>query len=157
MSNSRAGMVIAILMPCLVLPGLPASELLAAEASTSAGAAIIEKPVARTASGSDCRIVGDTFAASWGPAALPLLAFVVGPSPMADIIHADKRRFGGPGAYKNVEIVVQLGKTVSEDRHDDLGTVTVNADGRSGTFALNDGSAAGRWTCGTLRKLTPPR
>lgn len=157
MSNSRAGMVIAILMPCLVLLGLRASEALAGDAFTSAGAAVIEKPAARTASGSDCRIVGDTFAASWGPAALPLLAFVVGPSPMADIIHADKRRFGGPGAYKNVEIVVQLGKTVSEDRHDDLGTVTVNADGRSGTFALNDGSAAGRWTCGTLRKLTPPR
>ena len=121
MSHRGVRVLIAFAMPCLVLLDVGASDALASDVSTSAGAAVIEKPAARTASGSDCRIVGDTFAASWGPAALPLLAFVVGPSPMADLIHADKRRFGGTGVYKNVEIVVQLGNTVSEDRHDGLG------------------------------------
>jgi len=44
---------------------------------------------------------------------------------------------------------VYLGKTALEDSYMGLGTVIVNADGRTGAFALNDGSASGRFDCGT--------
>ncbi len=149
----RAIAIPAIAIPCWVLLTLQGSEAFAQATSTTAGAAVIEKPAARTASGGRCRIMDDTFGAVWGPDQLPLLAFTIGPkSAMADMMHADKRRFDGPGTYKNVVIAVYLGKTALEDVHAGLGTVTVKADGRSGTFALNDGSTAGRWACGNLSR-----
>jgi hypothetical protein len=100
--------------------------------------------------GGFCRIVSEgTLSASWGPTALPTLAFTIGPgSVMADSMHANKTKFTGPGTYKNEIIAVYLGKTALQDSYAGLGMVTINADGHSGKFSLNDGSAAGRFDCG---------
>jgi hypothetical protein len=67
---------------------------------------------------------------------------------MADQMHANKAKFTGPGAYKNEIVAVYLGKTALQDSYMGLGTVTINADGHSGKFALNNGSAAGHFDCG---------
>jgi hypothetical protein len=133
---------------CLILYDASA---FAQAADAPAGAAVIEKPKPRTASAGHCRIAEATFGAVWGPDQLPLLAFTIGPkSAMADLMHADKKPFAGPGVYRNVVIAVYLGKTALDDTHAGLGTVTVNGDGRSGTFVLNDGTTAGHWSCATL-------
>jgi len=63
-------------------------------------------------------------------------------------MHASKAAYTGPGKYRNVIVMVYLGKTALEDTYGGLGTVTVNADSRTGSFVLNDGSAAGTWDCG---------
>jgi hypothetical protein len=113
--------------------------------------ATIEKPKARTVTGGSCRVFSDrTFSGTWGPATLPILAFTIGPgSPMADQVHANKAKYSGPGTYQNEIVAVYLGKTALEDSYIGLGTVTIGQDGHSGTFALKDGSAAGRFDCGT--------
>jgi hypothetical protein len=67
---------------------------------------------------------------------------------MADQMHANKAKFTGPGAYKNEIVAVYLGKTALQDSYMGLGTVTINADGHSGKFALNNGSAVGHFDCG---------
>jgi hypothetical protein len=151
MSQNRSSHLTAIAVPCLALFIPQESDAVAQVGSTTAAVAVIEKPQARTATAGQCRVMDGTFGGTWGPAQLPLLAFTIGPkSAMADLMHADKRRFDGPGVYKNVVIAVYLGKTALEDVHAGLGTVTVNADGHSGKFTLNDGSTAGRWACGSL-------
>jgi len=153
MSQNRSLPLRSIALLSFVLFALQEGNALAQAASPATGVAIIEKPKARTVSGGQCRMTDGTFGAIWGPDQLPLLAFTIGPkSAMADLMHADKRRFDGPGVYKNVVIAVYLGKTALEDVHAGLGTVTVNADGRSGIFTLNDGSTTGRWTCGNLSR-----
>lgn len=118
--------------------------------SAPAGSVKIVKPTPRTVGGGMCRILnGNTFGGTWGPSALPALAFTIGPgSVMADQMHANKAPYKGPGRYANVIVAVYLGKTATEDAYYGLGTITVNADGKSGTFALNDGSASGSWDCG---------
>src|SRR5689334_1947269 len=110
----------------------------------------IEKPKARTVTGGGCRLTtAGTFGGTWGPSALPTLAFTIGPeSAMADAMHASKARYTGPGSYKNEIIAVYLGKTALQDSYMGLGTVIINADGHTGKFVLNDGSAAGHFDCG---------
>lgn len=110
----------------------------------------IQKPKPRTVNGGGCRLTSaGTFSGTWGPSALPTLAFTIGPeSAMADQMHANKAKFTGPGSYKNEIIAVYLGKTALEDSYMGLGTVTINGDGHSGKFALNNGSAAGHFDCG---------
>jgi hypothetical protein len=111
----------------------------------------IEKPKARTVTGGFCKILSDgaTFTGNWGPSALPTLALTIGPgSAMADQLHANKAKFAGPGTYTNEIVAVYLGKTALEDSYMGLGTVVVAADGHSGTFALNDKTASGRFDCG---------
>ena len=112
--------------------------------------ALIEKPKSRNVSGGGCRIFhGDTFSGTWGPSSLPTLALTVGPSSaMADQMHASKARFHGPGTYANEIIAVYLGKTALEDSYAGLGTVVINKDGQTGSFFLNDHSAAGKFDCG---------
>ena len=113
--------------------------------------ATIEKPKSRSVTGGFCRILGnDTFSGNFGPnSSLPTLAFTIGPrSAMADQLHANKANFNGPGTYKNEIIAVYLGKTALEDSYLGLGTVIINADKHSGTFTLNDKSAAGHFDCG---------
>lgn len=113
--------------------------------------ATIDKPKSRTVTGGFCRILSnDTFSGNWGPnSSLPTLALTIGPaSAMADALHANKAKFTGPGTYKNEIIAVYLGKTALEDSYMGLGTVTINADKHSGTFSLNDKSAAGHFDCG---------
>jgi hypothetical protein len=110
----------------------------------------IEKPKPRTVNGGGCRLTSaGTFSGTWGPSALPTLAFTIGPeSAMADQMQANKAKYTGPGSYKNEIIAVYLGKTALQDSYMGLGTVIINADGRTGKFALNDGSAAGHFDCG---------
>lgn len=111
---------------------------------------VIEKPKPRTTTGGACRIVANgTLSGIWGPTALPTLAFTIGPgSAMADMLHASKAPYIGPGKYANVIIAVYLGKTALDDTYAGLGTVVINADGHTGTFTLNDHSAAGHFECG---------
>jgi hypothetical protein len=114
--------------------------------------AAIQKPKAQTVTGGICRITedGSTLGVNIGPnAAMPALAFTVGPrAAMADALHANKAKFAGPGKYINEVMALYLGKTALEDSYLGLGTVTIAADGKSGTFALNDGKAAGTFDCG---------
>ncbi len=62
---------------------------------------------------------------------------------MPDQLHANKTKFSGPGTYKNEIIVVYLGKTALKDSYMGLATVIINSNKHSGTFSLNDKSAAG--------------
>lgn len=126
--------------------------LLAAGAlgAASPPTATIEKPKTRTVTTGSCRILGDgTFSGTWGPSALPTLAFTIGPgATMADAMHANKAKFTGPGKYPDEILAVYLGKTALEDSYGGLGTVVVNADGHSGTFTTKDGKASGTFDCG---------
>lgn len=126
--------------------GLGATGWVLAAAPT----ATIQKPKAQTVSGGGCRLSNDgVLGVNIGPnPALPVVALTVGPSPMADMMRANKAKFAGPGKYTNEIIAVYLGKTAREDAYAGLGTVVVAADGKSGTFALNDGTAAGTFDCG---------
>jgi hypothetical protein len=126
---------------------ITAATLLSAAQPT----ATIQKPKALTVTGGGCQWKADgTLGVNIGPnAAMPTLALTVGPGAyMADQMHANKAKFTGPGRYINEIIAVYLGKTALEDSYIGLGTVTVAADGKSGTFALNDGQAAGTFDCG---------
>ncbi len=129
--------------------GLAAIPNARAQGTPPATAKIV-KPRARVVSGGRC--LNDqhgTLGGVFGPSALPPLAFTIGPrSAMADQMHASKAAYTGPGKYRNVIVMVYLGKTALEDTYGGLGTVTVNADSRTGSFVLNDGSAAGTWDCG---------
>ena len=113
--------------------------------------ATIDKPKSRTVTGGFCRILSEsTFSGNWGPSSLATLALTIGPaSAMADQLHANKAKFTGPGTYRNEIIAVYLGKTALEDSYLGLGTVVINQDKHSGTFSLNNGSAAGHFDCGT--------
>jgi hypothetical protein len=111
----------------------------------------IQKPRTVTATGGRCLLKADgTLGVNIGPnSAMPTLALTIGPgSFMADQMNANKAKFTGPGKYENEIVAVYLGKTALEDSYKGLGTVTVAADGKSGTFELNDGKAAGSWDCG---------
>lgn len=114
--------------------------------------ATIQKPKSLSVSGGSCRLNADggTLGVNIGPnASLPTVALTIGPaSAMADQMHASKTKFAGPGKYANEIVALYLGKTALVDSYRGLGTVTVAADGKSGTFALNDGSAAGTFDCG---------
>jgi hypothetical protein len=128
-----------------------AAMFLFAGAAAPQPTATIDKPKSRTVTGGFCRILStDTFSGNWGPnSSLPTLALTIGPaSAMADALHANKAKFTGPGTYKNEIIAVYLGKTALEDSYLGLGTVIINADKHSGTFTLNDHSAAGHFDCG---------
>lgn len=121
-----------------------------AQSPSQGPTATIEKPKALTVSAGHCLKRADgTFGAVFGADALPPLAFTIGPgSAMADQMHASKAPYTGPGQYKNVIVMLYLGKTATQDTYGGLGSVTVSSDGKSGTFVLNDGSASGRWNCG---------
>lgn len=114
--------------------------------------ATIQKPKPQTVTGGICRITedGSTLGVNIGPnPAMPALALTVGPrAAMADAMHANTAKFTGPGQYKNELMALYLGKTALENSYLGLGTVTIAADGKSGTFALNDGTAAGTFDCG---------
>jgi len=116
--------------------------------------ATIQKPMALTLSGGVCRLQADgTLGVNIGPnTPTPKLALTIGPGDfMAQQMHANLAKFAGPGKYPNVAIAVYVGKTATED-YVGLGTVTINADGKSGAFALNDGKASGSFDCGQLAR-----
>jgi hypothetical protein len=124
----------------------------AGRAAAQGPVATIEKPKAMTVSIGHCAKRTDgTFGAVFGPDALPPLAFTIGPgSAMAEQMHASKAPFTGPGEYKNVIVMLYLGKSALQDAYGGLGSIIVGPDGKSGTFLLNDKSAAGHWSCGTV-------
>jgi len=126
--------------------------IVAAVLAAAPPTATIQKPKAQTVTGGTCRVSGDgsTLGVNIGPnAALPAVALTIGPgSAMADQLHANKAKFTGAGKYDNEIIALYLGKTALEDSYMGLGTVTIAADGKSGSFALNDGKAAGTFDCG---------
>jgi len=136
-----------------LLLGVGVAPHVVAQAAPPATATIV-KPRARTVSGGRC--LNDqhgTLGGVFGPSALPPLAFTIGPrSAMAEQMHASTAPFTGPGKYHNVIVAVYLGKNALEDAYGGLGTVTVNADNRTGSFTLNDGTASGTWDCGVKVK-----
>jgi hypothetical protein len=130
---------------------LVAAVLLLVPLAGAQAKATIQKPKTLTVTGGRCLLKADgTLGINIGPnAAMPTLAFTIGPGAfMADQMHANKAKFAGPGKYVNEIVALYLGKTALEDSYIGLGTVTVAADGRSGTFALNDGKVAGTFDCG---------
>ena len=125
--------------------------ILAAGAAGAQPTLIVQKPRAVNAAGGICRIKDDgTLGVNIGPnSAMPTLALTIGPGAfMADQMHANKAKFTGAGKYENELIALYLGKTALEDSYMGLGTVTIAADGKSGSFALNDGKASGSFDCG---------
>jgi hypothetical protein len=125
--------------------------IILAAASAPQPTASIQKPKAQTVTGGMCRLKADgTLGVNIGPnAAMPTLALTIGPGAfMADQLHANKAKFTGAGKYANEIVAVYLGKTATEDSYIGLGTVTIAADGKSGTFQLNDGKASGTFDCG---------
>jgi len=112
----------------------------------------IEKPKARSATGGNCELFSDgSLKADWGASSLPMLAIVITPRSAGEVFDAmrpSKTPYTGPGKYQNVIVAVHLGKTALEESYLDLGTVVFNADNRTGSFQLNDGSASGRFDCG---------
>lgn len=134
-----------IVSTCWVIAS--ASRVLAAAPPT----AKIDKPKSLTVSGGLCRVKEDgTLGVNIGPnPSMPTLALTVGPGAfMAKEMHANLAKFAGPGKYQNEVVAVYLGKTALEDAYLGLATVTINADGKSGSFALNDGKASGTFDCG---------
>jgi hypothetical protein len=143
----------------LSLAAWPATHVLAQRgALPAAGAAqpsvTVNKPSSRTVTGGECRVLSDgTLSAHWGPEALPTLGFTIGPgAAMADQMHANKAKFTGPGKYPNEILALYLGKTALDDSFGGLGTIVLNADGHSGTFATNDSKASGTFDCGAIQK-----
>lgn len=130
---------------------LAAPFLLVAPLAGAQAKVTVQKPKTLTANGGRCLLKSDgTLGVNIGPnPAMPTLALTIGPGAfMADQLHANKAKFAGPGRYDNEIVAVYLGKTALEDSYTGLGTVTVAADGKSGTFALNDGKAVGSFDCG---------
>ena len=117
--------------------------------------ATIQKPKALTVTGGICRVKEDgTLGVNIGPnSAMPTLALTIGPGAfMAKEMHANLAKFTGPGKYQNEVMALYLGKTALDDAYIGLGTVTINADGKSGSFALDDGKASGTFDCGAVAK-----
>ena len=141
-----------VVAPALALCLAPRSSRAQAPRQQSAHASvIIEKPKARTVDGGSCRILSDgSFSAQFPPIALPVLAFTIGPSPMASTMGANTAPFKGAGTYKDEILTVALGKTARDETYGGLGTVTINPDGHSGTFTTKDGKAAGHFDCGAV-------
>src|SRR5215813_12596939 len=121
-----------------------------AQAPRAHASVTVEKPKSRTIDGGSCRILSDgTFSATFPPDALPTLGFTIGPkATMAAEMHASLAPFKGPGTYKDEILMVYLGKTAAEESYGGLGTVTINPDGHTGSFATKDGKASGHFDCG---------
>ncbi|HEY2064483.1 MAG TPA: hypothetical protein VGG84_00880 [Gemmatimonadaceae bacterium] len=145
--SSRIGTAIGLALVASVV-AVPARAQAANGAAS--GWAKVAKPKARSVTGAHCvNFHEGTLGGVFGRTELPLLAFTIGPkSAMADQMHASKAKFTGPGSYRNVIVMVYLGKTALDDTYGGLGTVTVNADWRTGSYTLNDGTSAGTWDCG---------
>jgi hypothetical protein len=116
-----------------------------------AGGAHIEKPFQQQLSGAECygggggKYAGDV-AFGFPGRSNRILAFTIGP--LSDSLspgQENNKPYDGAGAYPNIGIAIKSpqGKSLAG-----FGTITVNPDLQSGSFAFNDGSAAGTWNCG---------
>lgn len=115
-------------------------------AATKAGAKLV-KPVAKTIDDGTCESDGQgTIGANFENA----VAFNIGPQTGgASVMKMNTAPYKGPGTYTRVII-----SGYPEKGHSflGLGTVVVNADRRTGTFATDDGKASGTWDCGEVLK-----
>jgi len=92
---------------------------------------------------------GATFPSGTPDAKHPYLAFSIGPRTfMAKESGASVAPFKGPATYKDVLSSGNSGSGAFAG----LATVTVNADGQTGTFVLKDGSVSAMWDCGATLK-----
>jgi|GEM_PF-2787586 len=75
----------------------------------------------------------------------PLLLFALGPNPaVADL--RNNPPYTGPGNYQHIAIT---GMSGTEQHFAGFATIVVQIDKQGGTFALEDGSVAGAWRCGS--------
>lgn len=78
------------------------------------------------------------------------LTFTLGPDPTGlDDSAANNKAFHGPDTYPNITITA-MNPADSTQSAFDLGTVTVNADGQTGSFAIPDKGYAGTFDCGAV-------
>ncbi len=119
-------------------------------AGAAAGGIRIEKPFQQQLAGAECYSGGGKSAGNVGfgfpSRSKRVLAFTLGP--LRDNLspgQENNKPYDGAGAYPNIGIALKSpnGKSIVG-----FGTITVNPDLQSGTFVLNDGSAAGTWDCG---------
>jgi len=116
-----------------------------------AGGARIEKPFQQQLSGAECYSGGSGKYAGNVALGFPnrsdrVLAFTIGPLRDGYSPGQEKNKpYDGAGTYPNIGIALMpsTGKPIVG-----FGTITVNPDLQSGSFALNDGSATGTWNCG---------
>lgn len=112
-----------------------------AHAAGGKGSAKLDKPIALAVTGGSCESDGKgDVGANFGNA----LAFNIGPATVG-MPDMSKAPYKGPGTYRKVII---SGYPDKKTVFVGLGTVTVNADRQTGTFATDDGQASGSWDCG---------
>jgi hypothetical protein len=142
-----------------------ASAVATAQASPAGtggpGGVTFDRPVSGRISGAQCDASTDPnmpgvvgFGFPTRDVTTAALAFSIGPIPGAAgaAIGADKNPpYTGPGTYSNIGMG---GKTPDGRPIAGVGTVVVNSDEQTGTFALSDNSASGTWDCG--RKIQRP-
>lgn len=113
------------------------------------GTAKFEKPTPQTIAGGHCQLdeKKTTFGAAFPSAPdakKPYLTFSIGPATlMAAETQANMTPFHGAATYSDVLMSGNGGSLFAG-----LGIVKINADAKSGTFALKDGSASGTFDCG---------
>jgi len=132
----------------------PSSESVLGSAQSVAtaigGGARIEKPFQQQLTGAECYSGAGKSAGNVGfgfpNRSNRVLAFTLGP--LRDSLspgQENNKPYDGAGAYPNIGIMLKApqGKPMVG-----FGTITVNPDLQSGSFAFNDGSASGTWDCG---------
>lgn len=137
--------VMRLSLPCGFLMLVSAAQL------GAQGGARVDVPFKRQIAGAQCYVGSGANAgdAAFGfPARGPsqALAFTIGPlknSPGQE----NNKPYNGPGTYNNIGFMAksESGKTIFG-----YGTIVVNADQQTGTFAFksNAGNASGTWDCG---------
>ncbi|HEU5349426.1 MAG TPA: hypothetical protein VFU63_12520 [Ktedonobacterales bacterium] len=125
----------------------------ASNASGGVGGAHITKPFDHKVTGAQCYAgTGDNKGkAAFGfpdrDLTAAALAFTLGPLTDGSSPGQEHNApYTGAGHYDNIGIVV---RPESGSPIIGFGVVTVNSDLQSGSFAMNNGSAAGTWDCGT--------
>ncbi len=113
--------------------------------SNGKASAKLDKPVALTVATGSCESDGKgSVGANFGNA----LAFNIGPATVG-MPDMSKAPYKGPGTYRKV---IVSGYPDKKTVFAGLGTVVVNADRQTGTFATDDGKASGSWNCGAPLK-----
>ena len=130
------------------------STTFAFQKPSSQGGARIDKPFKRQVNGAQCYAGAGKYAGVVGfgfpDRSTRALAFTIGP--LKDALspgQENNKPYSGPGEYKHIGVA---GKSGDGKTFVGFGSITVNADEQSGTFKLDNGSAAGTWDCG--HKLT---
>lgn len=144
--NKRMGVPVqAVAVAAMLLAGCKHGA--SGGSATGNASAKMVKPVAMTIDSGSCESdgegsVGANFASS--------LAFNIGPKTGgASIMKMNTAPYKGPGTY--TEVIVS-GYPSKGHAFVGLGTVVVNSDRRTGTFATDDGKASGTWDCGAALK-----